>query len=307
MKGLELSYRYYKEFGEPMLKDEFPQLEQLIACGLCGSGSECLGFDDEISRDHDMEPGFCIFLPGEDVVDRCTAFLLQRAYDRLPKEYEGLKRSLIAPEGGRRRGVIRISDFLLGRTGSPDGSLTAEQWYRLPEQYLLEVVNGEIFCDGPGLMTGLRQKLSYLPEDIRLRKLSDCLISMAQAGQYNFERCLAHGETEAARYALSEFCGSGVHAAFLLARSYMPFYKWRFRALRELGLGDIAGILSELLLCPVSTAEENRILAMIGEAGEFFIGALRMQGLTDAVCTELDKHGRSVEERIEDGFIRNLR
>ena len=23
MKGLELSYRYYKEFGEPMLKDEF--------------------------------------------------------------------------------------------------------------------------------------------------------------------------------------------------------------------------------------------------------------------------------------------
>ncbi|MBQ1523704.1 MAG: hypothetical protein IIZ55_01050 [Firmicutes bacterium] len=102
MKGLELSYRYYKEFGEPMLKDEFPQLEQLIACGLCGSGSECLGFDDEISRDHDMEPGFCIFLPGEDVVDRRTAFLLQRAYDRLPKEYEGLKRSLIAPEGGRR-------------------------------------------------------------------------------------------------------------------------------------------------------------------------------------------------------------
>ena len=79
MKGLELAEKYYKEYGEPMLKEQFPDVLSQIAVGLIGSGSECFGYDDEISEDHDFEPGFCIFLPGEDVVDRRTAFLLESA------------------------------------------------------------------------------------------------------------------------------------------------------------------------------------------------------------------------------------
>ena len=67
MRGIELSEQYYETYGKPMLEKEFPQLLDLVARGLTGSGSECFGFDDEVSRDHDFEPGFCIFLPGEDV------------------------------------------------------------------------------------------------------------------------------------------------------------------------------------------------------------------------------------------------
>ena len=78
MKGLELSERFYEEFGAPMLQKQFPALASLIAVGLAGSGSECFGYDDELSQDHDFEPGFCLFLPGEDVVDRRAAFLLER-------------------------------------------------------------------------------------------------------------------------------------------------------------------------------------------------------------------------------------
>ena len=84
---------------------------RFLAAGLVGAGSECLGFDDEISTDHDFEPGFCLFLPGEDVVDRRTAFLLERAYAKLPKQFLGFERSLIAPVGGSRHGVIRTADF----------------------------------------------------------------------------------------------------------------------------------------------------------------------------------------------------
>ena len=99
MKGLELAKAYFTECGLPMLERDFPDVLPYLAAGLCGSGSECFGFDDEISTDHDFEPGFILFLPGEDVIDRRTAFLLERAYAKLPKEFMGCRRSLMQPAG----------------------------------------------------------------------------------------------------------------------------------------------------------------------------------------------------------------
>ena len=75
MKGLEISKKFYEEYGKPMLEEGFPELMGLIAVGLVGSGSECFGFDDEVSRDHEFEHGFCIFLPDESKVDRRSEFL----------------------------------------------------------------------------------------------------------------------------------------------------------------------------------------------------------------------------------------
>lgn len=59
-----------------MLETDFAELMPYLAIVFVGSGSEHYGFDDEFSRDHDYEPGFCIFLPGEDVIDRRRAFRL---------------------------------------------------------------------------------------------------------------------------------------------------------------------------------------------------------------------------------------
>ena len=88
MRGLELARDYFETYGAPMLHAQFPDWEDRLAVGLVGSGSECLGYDDEVSQDHDFEPGFCIFLPEEDVLDRRTAFQLERAYAKLPAEFE---------------------------------------------------------------------------------------------------------------------------------------------------------------------------------------------------------------------------
>ena len=56
MKGLEISEKYFNEFGLPVLKSEFSDLLDFLCVGLVGSGSECYGFDDDISTDHDFEP-----------------------------------------------------------------------------------------------------------------------------------------------------------------------------------------------------------------------------------------------------------
>ena len=150
LQGLALSRRYFEEYGAPMLRERFPAWADRLAVGLVGSGSECFGFDDAVSQDHDFEPGFCIFLPEEEVLDRKTEFQLERAYAALPKEYLGFTRPKLSPVGGNRRGVIRLGDFLEARTGSRDGTLSLERWLRLEEQYLSEIVNGELFWTGTG-------------------------------------------------------------------------------------------------------------------------------------------------------------
>ena len=66
MKGLELAETYYKEIGEPWLEREFPEYKKRICAGLVGAGSECFGFDDEYSRDHEFGPSFCLWLTKED-------------------------------------------------------------------------------------------------------------------------------------------------------------------------------------------------------------------------------------------------
>ena len=307
MGGLELARAYYEAHGAPMLREQFPELLPRIAVGLFGSGSECFGYDDEISRDHDFEPGFMLLLPGEDAVDRRTAFLLERAYDRLPREFMGLRRGLMAPVGGPRRGVLRAGEFFAEKVGAPDGILTVGQWLSAPEYALAEAVNGELFHDGSGEVTAIRQRLSAWPEDIRRKKLAGHLLLMAQSGQYNYARCLAHGERAAAQLAAGDFVRHCMAALFLLNGAYQPYYKWAFRALRALPRLSLLAELMEYLLTTDNEPELARAKADVieGMAADV-IAELKRQGLTRAECGDLEKHAYSVNDGIGDGALRNL-
>ena len=307
MKGLELSEQYYKTYGKTMLREEFPELLPYLAAGLTGSGSECFGYDDEVSRDHDFEPGFCLFLPDEDIVDRRTAFRLERAYAKLPKEFMGLRRSLIQPVGGARHGVLRISDYFEEKIGSSNGELTNMEWLFLPESYLAEAVNGKIFFDNFGEVTRIRQMLLCYPEDVRRKKLAGHLLLMAQSGQYNYLRCIRHGEQAAAQLAVAEFVKSGMSAIFLLNKVYQPYYKWCFRAMRALPKLALNAELMEWLITTNNepTMQEEKYNVIEGIAQDV-IDELHEQELTEAVCDDLEKHAYSVNDGIRDGLVRNM-
>lgn len=307
MKGLEISKAFYKDYGEPMLRERFPELRGYLAVGLIGSGSECYGYDDELSRDHDFEPGFCIFLPGEEVVDRKAAFMLERAYASLPKEFMGLRRATVAPVGGARHGVLRTSEFLLDKTGTRDGNLSLTQWLSLPDYSLAEVVNGEIFEDGYGEITAVREKLRHRPEDVRRKKLAGNLLLMAQSGQYNYRRCLGHGETAAAQLAVVEFVKTAMAVTFLLNDAYQPYYKWSFRAMRELPkLSMTAELLEFLLTTDNEEAIREEKYYVMEDIASDVIAELQEQDLTKAVCGDLEKHAYSVNDRIADAGVRNM-
>ena len=95
---------------------------------------------------------------------------------------------------------------------------------------------------------------------------------------------------------------------FLLQKKYLPFYKWSFRALRELdNTLALSGQLAFLLSgnnAEDATAEEkyNTIEAVCGD----FVEKLQNENLTQAICGDLEKHAYSVNDSIRDSEIRTM-
>ncbi len=307
MKGIELCERFYYEYGEPMLDVNFGDIKHLLAVGIMGSGSECFGYDDELSQDHDFEPGFCVFLPDESLVDRKTEFALERAYSKLPKEFMGYKRSPLSPVGGNRHGVMRAASFFKSKTGTADGHIELRDWFFLPEQSLAEATNGKIFFDGLGEIGKVRQRLSYMPEDVRLKKLAGNLLTMGQAGQYNYCRCVSRGECAAAQLALAEFVKGTLNVAFLLNKRYIPYYKWSFRALGELPkLSELYAPLEYLLSSGNTDSEVNTKKHTVEDICESVISVLCAEGLTEKSGSAIEAYAYAVNNKINDAEIRNL-
>ena len=306
MKGLELSKQYYLTYGAPMIHEQFPQLESLLAVGLVGSGSECYGFDDTISQDHDFEPGFCLFIPDENIVSSQEAFALERAYNKLPKEFMGVQRLSQSPVGGNRHGIIRITDFYRDKIGFEHGFPCLYDWFLAPEFSIAEAVNGEVFRDDYGVFSQIRQSIMQIPEDVRRKKLASALLIMAQAGQYNYARCLEHGENGAAQLAIYEFTNQALRVIFLLNGKFAPFYKWTFRAMKFLPLlANHAKGLEFLISNENDTVTSKRKIEIIGSIAKDVVNVLLKQGLSDLSRMDLEAQAYAVNQTITDGNLRN--
>ena len=139
---------------------------------------------------------------------------------------------------------------------------------------------------------------------------------MAQAGQYNYGRCMRRGDLAAAMIAQSEFVKSAVSMIYLLNRRYMPFYKWMFRGLQDMKiLADAAESLDALMRIgsqseawdgdhppdwnPYVNLRDRKVMrieqicAMVAEE-------LRRQELTNSYDDFLEVHAWEIMKRIRD-------
>ena len=321
MKGLELSYQYYLEIGRPMLREKFPEYSGRIAAGLAGEGSECLGFDDEISRDHDFGPGFCIWLTESD--NERTGRQMQAAYEELPGYFGGFPPRKFTPHGRGRTGVTEISEFyarFIGRE-QPPGSL--RRWLHLPEAGLAAAVSGRVFEDPLGEFTAIRTRLKeYYPEDVRIKKIAACAARMTQTGQYNYGRCMQRRDVVAAGIALSEFIRNAMAMIYLLNRVYAPYYKWMFRGLRELSvLQEARPWLVELSAAagqedrwgrdaltehsPYIDLRDEKVV-LIEKICRMVVNEWNRQGLSSRTDAFLELHLEGILSRVESPELRNL-
>ena len=301
MKGLDLAEEYYRTCGAAMIRGRFGPFAERIAAGLAGPGSECFGFDDAVSRDHDWGPGFCLWLTDED--DTQIGADLQSAYKQLPAAFMGFAPRRASPGEEWRVGVSRTSVFFNRFTGLARPPATLPEWLRIPEHTLAACTNGKIFCDPLGDVTRRREALlAYYPEDIRLKKIASLCITIAQTGQYNFTRSLKRCETFSAAYSALKFCTDAISLVFLLNRRYAPFYKWLHRAARDLPLlGPSVHERIAVLLKTEDPAEKAQIMEAI--AG-LLIDEIRRQGLSDSPSDFLLDHAPLVHAGISDPQLR---
>lgn len=302
MQGLEKARALYEQQGRDMLHCQFPAWEARIAVGLAGHGSECFGFDDELSEDHDFEPGFCLWV--DDETDRAIGVALSRAYRQLT----GAGAAQHSALGEKSRGVRRISDFYRRYTGCAGAPDSWQAWLYLPSHALAEATNGQVWRDDSDGFSRIRREiLTGMPEDVRKKRLAAKLMTMAQAGQYNYTRCIKHGEKGGAMLAMAEFVNAACAAIYLLNRRYMPYYKWQLRAMDGLEkLSDMKDAL-EFLLTGENDREGRRLKSQVVEdICSQVVRELRAQHLSCGSWDYLEPHALDLMEHIENPQIRAL-
>lgn len=325
--GLKLARAYWQEFGKPLIAERYPEYQGRIAAGLVGHGSECYGFDDELSHDHDFGPGFCLWLTDEDYA--AIGERLQADYESLPDTFMGFgpkSQTARAQGAGRRVGVFRIGDFFESITGyrqAPPADRPHE-WLILDEPTLAAATNGEVFADPLGAFSKTCQGFKLMPEDVRLSLISRRLGMIAQAGQYNLPRMLQRGDGAAAWCAINEFAEAVASLVFLIntpvSAGYMPYYKWRFAALRRLSrrmaarlpdacaqLEDVLRLASAACFGGVGFGEGGKgaapaakqVVSIVESICAEIVAELGREGLTDSDETFLEWQRPYVEEHIE--------
>ncbi len=296
MNGLELSERLYRDTVRAAIEAEFPEAAPRIAVGLAGPGSECFGYDDEISRDHDFAPRLCLWLTEEDA--KSFGVLLQSRYEAWTAGF-----APVTAAARDRSGVIAIPDFYRRFTGCPGVPPDAFSWLRVPEHLLAAATNGKVFRDDLGDFSAVRAALlAGYPPDVRRKRLAARLFTMGQAGQYNLPRCIRRGDAVAARFAETEFMTAALQAVCLLGGRYAPYYKWLWRAASELPLlsGAVEGVAS-LPACPDAekTARVEEICVLVADE-------LRRQWLSQEADDFLVNQAFAVQGGIEDPRLRAL-
>jgi len=303
--GMAMARELYQQKGKPMLLSRFPEYEKYMAVGLVGEGSECFGFDDEYSRDHDFQPGFCIWLPEE--IHQKIGTSLQEAYNRMAGEAQ-MPGSLMTETGNGRRGVFSIGEFYRRYIGTPGVPKDNVEWLMASESGLATATNGEIFTDHFGEFAAVRKRLlEFYPEDVYLKKLTARLAAMSQSGQYNYLRSMKRGDSAAACIAAAEFIKGAAGTFYLLRKTYMPFYKWMFRGMESLEGGrEMAAVLARLARIPDEPERAEEKSRRIEEICILIREELNRMGLSASREDFLVAHGQELMSKIRDPKIRSL-
>lgn len=301
MSGLALSKRYFVSC-RPALAAAFPDLFERMCVGLIGHGSQCLGFDDEQSRDHDWGPEFCVFLDRSDF-DAYGAEV-QTFLEKLPSVFEGYPVEWDKRQPRERSGALCTQDWFYEQLGVLVPIREESAWLRTSDPKLRWVTNGEIWHDPLGRVTEFRKDLAYYPEEAWRKRVANKALLVQILGPYQIERAIQRGDRLLPFLSRTYFVRESLHLVFLLNGEYAPFFKWLLRAFEE--LPDNCGIGREMLDGILRESDEHVLLDQARQLASQLHGALQRR-FPDITNTENPLHfGFRLSDTIENEKIRNM-
>jgi len=272
--GLVLARGLFRDCVAPIVARTLPGLR--YSAGLIGSGSEVLGYDTEMSRDHHWGPRAMLFLLPADLAEHGAALRAALASE-LPHEYRGFSTNYSAPDPNdsgvqhlvsttdgpvnHRVELLDPAAWLRGYLGVDvfDRAPSVREWLVIPHQKLRSVVAGEVFRDDLGLAK-VCERLGWYPEDVWRYVLASGWQRISQ-DEHLMGRAGLVGDELGSTVIAARLVRDVMRLGFLMERVYPPYAKWFGTAFRELSCaGELQPMLEQALTAP-SYVERGEYLA----------------------------------------------
>jgi hypothetical protein len=236
LTGTELSRTYFEQVVEPLVRGRWPGLP--CAAARLGSGSDVLGLDDAMSRDHDWGLRLNLLVPAGSVaeIDAHLAEVLPATFAGHPVRFA----TSWDPVVRHRVQVQTARDLAVSRLGvDPTRDLDVSDWLSLTGQAVLEVTGGEVLADDVGELDGIRRRLAWYPDDVWRHvvatgwaRLSQELPFVGRAGE--------RGDDLGSRVVAARLAGVAMHLGHLLERRWPPYAKWLGTSFAQLPVAGTA-------------------------------------------------------------------
>jgi len=291
IKGLKLNEDYAHHVVKPLIDRHYPSLN--YALGLIGYGSDVLGFDTEISMDHNWGPRLILFL------EEYQYYELREELDellrlQLPVVFQGFPTNFTHPstDSTQRMEAIdknpvnhliqitTVRRFVENSIGfDVNCELTIKDWLYFSEQGLLELTEGKIFFDSLGTITQIRSTLSTFPKDILRIKLAS-LWDMISNEEAFIGRCVDIGDDIGLRLITARIVNILMKICYYLEERYIPYSKWFGSGFDRLLIGK--EIKASLMSC-LTMKEAEKIQLSLADMYSRIVSYQNSKSLTESI------------------------
>ncbi len=290
--GLELSRRFYWEAVRPVLDRSWRGLPH--AAALIGSGSETIGFDDEMSTDHGWGPRLQLFLRLEDWESHAED-IDAALRDRLPHSFLGYPTNFSEPNPddngvqlleatdsgavNHRVETQTVGGFFCAYLNfDVSREIGTADWLTFPQQKLRTITAGGVFHDVIGLEK-VRARFRWYPPDLWRYMLAAGWARIGQEEHLMGRAGLAGDELGSALIG-SRLVRDVMRLCFLMERQYAPYAKWFGTAFAQL---ESAAGLTDILLAVQRADTWQERERWLSEAYWVVAGRHNRLGLTESM------------------------